>query len=279
MPLKTFKPTSPGRRGAVLQTFEELTRSKPKKKSLIANNAKRAGRATDTGRVTVRHRGGGHKRQVRIVDYRRDKPGVVGQVDAIEYDPNRSARLALIKYVDGDWRYIVAAVGMNVGDKIETGEGADIKTGNTLPLRAIPTGTIVHSVELKPGKGAQLARSAGAGVQVLAKEGGYALLRLPSGEVRRVLADCNATVGQVGAVDHKNIKLGKAGRKRHLGIRPSVRGVAMAPNAHPHGGGEGRSPIGMSSPKSPWGKPTLGKKTRRNKSTSKYILSRRTHNR
>ncbi len=279
MPLKLVKPTSPGRRGVVFQTYEDVTRPKPLKKALIISRKSKAGRSTDTGRVSVRHKGSGHKRQMRIIDYKRNKPGVPGEIAAIEYDPNRSSRIALVKYADGDWRYIIAPLHINVGDKIETGEGADIKDGNNLPLGSIPDGTIVHNVELKPGKGAQMVRGAGTGAQVLSKEGGYVQLRLPSGEVRRVLVECTATIGRIGAVDHKNIKLGKAGRKRHMGIRPSVRGVAMAPNAHPHGGGEGRSPIGMSSPKSPWGKPTLGKKTRNNKATNKYIMSRRTHNR
>ncbi|MBM3947813.1 MAG: 50S ribosomal protein L2 [SAR202 cluster bacterium] len=273
MALKVVKAVTPGQQGRVKQTSEGITRSKPKK-SLLTDQRQRAGR-NSAGRVTVRHRGSGEKRQYRAIDFKRDKIGVVGQAVSVEYDPNRSCRIALVKYQDGDWRYILAPDGLKVGDTIEAGEGAEVKNGNALPLRAIPTGTLVHNVEMKAGKGGQMVRSAGVAAQVLAKEGEYTLLRLPSGEVRQVLSDCMATVGQVGALDHKNIKLGKAGRKRHMGWRPEVRGVAMSPRDHPHGGGEGRSPIGMPGPKSPWGKPTLGHRTRRNKRSSKYIVRRR----
>jgi len=273
MPLKRAKPVTPGRRGAVFQTNDDITERKPKK-SLVEPLRKHGGR-NSAGRLTVRHRGGGHKRRLRVIDFKRDKPGVPGEVASIEYDPNRSSRIALIKYRDGDWRYIIAPNGLGVGDPVQAGDGAEIRTGNALSLKAIPTGTLVHNIEMKVGKGGQLVRSAGGGAQVLAKEDRYTLLRLPSGEVRRVLSECMATIGQVGAVDHKNVKLGKAGRKRNMGRRPQVRGVAMSPAAHPHGGGEGRSPIGMPSPKTPWGKPTLGYRTRRNKSTDKFIQSRR----
>jgi len=273
MPLRSVKPTTPGRRGVVFQTTDDITRSKPKK-SLLLPMKKRAGRNRN-GKITVRHRGGGHKRRLRIIDYKRDKTGVPGKVDSIEYDPNRSARIALIKYRDGDWRYITAPNGLKVGDPVVAGEEAEVRLGNALPLRVIPTGTLVHNVEMKVGRGAQMVRSAGSSAQVLAKEGRYTLLRLPSGEVRQVLSECMATVGQVSAVDHKNVKLGKAGRRRHMGWRPQVRGVAMTPRDHPHGGGEGRSPIGMPGPKTPWGKPALGYRTRKNKSTDRMIFARR----
>ncbi len=273
MPLKRAKPTTPGRRGAVFETMDDITRSKPKK-SLLLPLKKRAGRDR-SGKISVRHRGGGHKRRLRIIDYKRDKVGVPGEVASIEYDPNRSSRIALIKYRDGDWRYIIAPSGLKVGDPVNAGEDAGISLGNALPLRAIPTGTLVHNVEMKVGKGGQMVRSAGSSAQVLAKEDRHTLLRLPSGEVRQVLSECVATVGQVGGEDHNNIKLGKAGRKRHMGWRPQVRGSVMSPADHPHGGGEGRSPIGMPSPKTPWGKPALGYRTRRNKSTDKSIFSRR----
>ena len=223
----------------------------------------------------MRHRGGGHKRRLRIIDFKRDKYGVPGEVVSVEYDPNRSARIALIKYRDGDWRYILAPHGLNLGSHVEAGENAEIRLGNALPLRAIPTGTQVHNVELKVGRGGQIVRSAGSSAQVLAKEDKYTLLRLPSGEVRQVISECSATIGQVSGLDHKNVKLGKAGRKRHRGWRPVVRGVAMSPRDHPHGGGEGRSPIGMPGPKTPWGKPALGYRTRRNKSSDKWIVRRR----
>ena len=273
MPLKTRKPTTPGQRGLVLQTTDDLTRRRPRK-SLLLPLKKKAGRNSG-GRITVRHRGGGHKRRLRVIDFKRDKAGVPGMVDSIEYDPNRSARIALIKYPDGDWRYILAPHELQVGDRVEAGDQAEIRRGNTLPLRAIPAGTMVHNIELKVGKGGQIARSAGSAAQVLAKEDKYTLIRLPSGEMRHVLSECLATVGQLSAIDHKNVKLGKAGRKRNMGWRPSVRGVVMSPRDHPHGGGEGRSPIGMPGPKTPWGKPALGYRTRRNKSTDKFIVRRR----
>ena len=273
MPLRSAKPTTPSRRGVVLQTSDDITRREPKK-SLLLPLKKRAGRARN-GKISVRHRGGGHKRRLRIIDYKRDKVGVPGEVDSIEYDPNRSARIALIKYRDGDWRYIIAPNGLSVGDSVVAGEDAAIRVGNALPLKAIPTGTQVHNVELKAGRGGQIVRSAGSSAQVLAKEDRYTLLRLPSGEVRQVLSECRATVGQVSAVDHKNVKLGKAGRRRNMGWRPQVRGVVMSPADHPHGGGEGRSPIGMPGPKTPWGKPALGYRTRHNRSTDRLISVRR----
>ena len=273
MPLKTRKPNTPGQRGLVLQTTDDITTRRPKK-ALLLPLKKRAGR-NSKGRITVRHRGGGHKRRLRIIDFKRDKIGVPGEITSIEYDPNRSSRIALVKYADGDWRYILAPLGLKPGDKVESGEQAEIRPGNALPLRAIPAGTTVHNVELKVGKGGQIVRGAGTSAQVLAKEDRYTLLRLPSGEMRLVLSNCMATVGQLGAVDHKNVKLGKAGRKRNMGWRPTVRGVVMSPRDHPHGGGEGRSPIGMPGPKTPWGKPALGYRTRRNKSTDKFIVRRR----
>jgi large subunit ribosomal protein L2 len=273
MPLRTAKPITPGLRGAVFQTTDDITRRSPKK-SLVKPMKSKAGR-NSRGKITVRHRGGGHKRRLRVIDYKRDKTGVPGEVASIEYDPNRSARISLIKYRDGDWRYIVAPNGLKVGDPVESGEQAEIRIGNALPLRAIPTGTVVHNVEIQVGKGAQIVRSAGSSARVLAQEGRYTLLRLPSSEIRQVLSECMATVGQVSAVDHKNVKLGKAGRRRHMGWRPSVRGVVMSPADHPHGGGEGKSPIGMPSPKTPWGKPALGYRTRRNKSTDRLIRTRR----
>ncbi|MDA1329933.1 MAG: 50S ribosomal protein L2 [Chloroflexi bacterium] len=273
MAVKKFKPTSPGRRGMTGNTFEKLTRSTPER-SLIAKKKNFGGR-NGGGRITVRHRGGGHRRRVRIVDFKRDKREIPARVAAIEYDPNRSANIALLHYVDGEKRYILAPVGLGVDDQVVAGPGADIKPGNSLPIANIPTGTMIHNIEMKVGRGGQLVRSAGGAAQLSAKEGDYAQIRMPSGEVRLIRQDCYATIGQVGNVDHGNIKLGKAGRKRHMGIRPTVRGTAMSPKDHPHGGGEGRSPIGMASPKSPWGKPTLGKKTRRNKATDKYIVRRR----
>ncbi|MBT3316024.1 MAG: 50S ribosomal protein L2 [Anaerolineae bacterium] len=273
MAVKKYKPTTPGQRNKTGYTFEEITKKTPER-SLIIPLRKTGGRNAH-GRVTVRHRGGGHRRFIRIVDFKRDKIGVPARVAAIEYDPNRTARLALLFYADGAKRYIIAPLGVKVGDTLVSGPTAEIKAGNSLPIANIPVGTMVHNIEMKEGKGAQMVRSAGASAQVLAKEGDYAQIRLPSGEVRLVRQGCYATIGQVGNVDHSNIKLGKAGRKRHMGIRPTVRGSAMNPNDHPHGGGEGRQPIGMPGPKSPWGKPTLGKKTRRNKDTDKYIVRRR----
>jgi len=273
MAVKIFRPTSPGRRGATGSTFEEITKSKPEK-SLTRPLKRKAGRNAH-GRITVRHRGGGAKRKLRIIDFKRNKTGVPGTVKSIEYDPNRSARIALIFYADGDKRYILAPVGMNVGDVIKSGEGADIKPGNALPMNQIPSGTMIHNIEMQPGRGGQLVRSAGIAAQLQALEGKYALIRLPSGEVRRINSVCLATIGQVGNLDHQGIKLGKAGRKRWLGWRPTVRGSAMNPNDHPHGGGEGRSPIGMPGPKTPWGKPALGYKTRKPKASDRMIVKRR----
>lgn len=278
MPIKVYKPTSPGRRDMSGQTFEEITHSKPEK-SLVTGLRKRAGR-NFRGKITIRHRGGGHKRRYREIDFKRDKFDVPGTVRSIEYDPNRSARIALVFYADGEKRYIIAPLGLNVGDTIISSESADIRTGNTLPLRRIPQGTMIHNIELQAGRGGQLVRSAGTSAHIIAKESeDYAIVRLPSGEERFVLQDCLATIGQVGNVEHGNVKLGKAGRRRHLGIRPAVRGSAMNPNDHPHGGGEGRSPVGMPGPKTPWGKPALGKRTRKNKSTEKFIFRRRSKKR
>jgi large subunit ribosomal protein L2 len=273
MAVKQYKPTSPGRRGATGYSFDEITRSQPQK-SLVAPLRKRGGR-NNQGRITVRHRGGGAKRRLRVIDFKRDKFGVPGKVVSIEYDPNRSARIALVQYVDGDKRYILWPVGVKVGDSIVAGPDAEIKPGNALPLKNIPSGTVVHNIEMHKGKGAQLVRGAGGAAQLLAREEDYALVRLPSGEVRRIHAECMATIGQVGNVEHAQIKLGRAGRKRLMGRRPQVRGSAMNPRDHPHGGGEGRAPIGLPGPKSPWGKPTLGARTRRRKDTNKYIVRRR----
>jgi large subunit ribosomal protein L2 len=272
MGLKEYKPTSPGRRDTVVDDYSDITKGKPEK-SLLAPLTKKGGR-NNRGRVTVRHRGGGHKRRYRIVDFKRDKGGAA-IVMSIEYDPNRSARIALVVYEDGVKRYIVAPNGVTVGDKVERGEDVPVTTGNTRPLGTLPTGTQVHNIEVTPGKGGQMAKSAGAVAQVMAHESGYTLVRLPSGEMRRLLSTCSATVGQVSNPDHKNEKLGKAGRNRHRGRRPTVRGSVMSPAAHPHGGGEGRSGIGMPGPKTPWGKPALGVRTRRNKRTNKFILRRR----
>lgn len=273
MPLRSVKPTSPGRRGVVLPTFEEITKNKPEK-SLLAPLHKKGGRNAQ-GRMTVRHRGGGSKRRLRIIDFKRDKLGVPGKVVAIEYDPNRSARIALIHYADGDKRYNLAPQGLTVGAGIMAGPNAEIKVGNALALKLIPSGSTVHNVEMNPGRGGQLVRGAGTSAQVLAREESYVLLRMPSGEVRRLNPECVATIGQVGNSDHKNTKLGKAGRKRHLGRRPEVRGSAMNPRDHPHGGGEGRSGIGMPGPKTPWGKPALGYRTRRKNKDNKMIVRRR----
>ncbi|MFC2002379.1 50S ribosomal protein L2 [Chloroflexota bacterium] len=273
MAVKVYRPTSPGRRGMTGHTFEEVTKDKPEK-SLLLPLKKRGGR-NQQGRITVRHRGGGAKRKLRVIDFKRDKFGVPGQVAAIEYDPNRSARIALIHYADGEKRYILAPLGLNVGDTIKSGEDAEIKPGNTLPLKLIPSGTQIHNIELYRGKGGQMVRSAGASAQLMAREGEYALVRLPSGEMRRIRSDCLASIGQIGNVDHQNISLGKAGRKRWLGWRPTVRGSAMNPRDHPHGGGEGRSPIGLPGPKTPWGKPALGYKTRKRKTSDNLIVKRR----
>jgi len=273
MSVKVYKPKTPGTRHKTSYTFEEITKTKPER-SLIVPLKKRSGRNM-YGRITVRHRGGGHKRFIRLVDYKREKFDVPATVAAIEYDPNRTARLALLNYADGEKRYIVAPVGLMVGDEVISGTEVDIRSGNSLPLANIPVGTTIHNIELQPGKGGQMVRSAGTSAQLLAKEGKYAHVRLPSGEVRLVLQECRASIGQVGNVEHANIKLGKAGRKRHMGWRPTLRGSAMSPRDHPHGGGEGRAPIGMPGPKSPWGKPTLGKKTRHNKRTDRYIVRHR----
>ena len=273
MAVKTYKPTSPGRRDMTGHSFEEITRVKPER-SLLRPLNKRAGR-NFRGKITVRHRGGGHKRRYRVIDFKREKLGIEARVASIEYDPNRSARIALLTYVDGEKRYIIAPLGVRVGDVLMSGPEAEIRPGNALPIARIPLGTQIHNIEMQEGRGGQMVRSAGTSAQLLAKEGTYAQVRLPSGEVRLVRQTCMATIGQVGNVDHGNIKLGKAGRKRWRGIRPAVRGSAMSPRDHPHGGGEGRSPIGMPGPKSPWGKPTLGARTRRNKRTNKYIVRRR----
>jgi large subunit ribosomal protein L2 len=254
-------------------TFDEITKSKPEK-SLLAPKKKQAGR-NFRGKITVRHRGGGEKRRLRIIDFKRDKLNIPGRVAAIEYDPNRSARIALIHYLDGEKRYILAPVGLNVDDMIMSGSNAEIKPGNTLPMNQMPSGTVIHNIEMIPGKGGQMVRSAGASAQLMAKEGKYVLLRLPSGELRRVPSECMATIGQIGNVEHQNISLGKAGRKRHMGWRPTVRGSAMTPRDHPHGGGEGRSPVGMPGPKTPWGKPALGYKTRKPRASDRMIVKRR----
>ena len=273
MAIKSYKSTTNGRRGMTTLDNSELTKVQPEK-SLLVTKKKNGGR-NNQGRITVRHQGGGEKRKYRVIDFRRDKDGVPGTVASIEYDPNRSSNIALINYVDGEKRYIIAPKGLKVGDKVESGENADIKVGNCLPLANIPEGTVVHNVELKAGKGGQLARSAGSSVQILGREGKYTLLRLTSGEVRKVLSTCRATIGEVGNEDHELVNLGKAGRKRHLGIRPTVRGTVMNPNDHPHGGGEGRAPIGRKGPVTPWGKPALGYKTRKGKKQSDDLIVRR----
>ncbi|HHY75716.1 MAG TPA: 50S ribosomal protein L2 [Firmicutes bacterium] len=274
MPVKSYKPTSPGLRGRTVSTFEEITKTEPEK-SLVFTKKRGSGR-NNQGRITVRHRGGGAKKKIRIIDFKRDKDGIPAKVTAIEHDPNRTARIALLTYADGEKRYIVAPLGLKVGDVVMSGPTADIKPGNALPLEYIPTGTIVHCVEMVPGKGAQIGRSAGAAVQLMAKEGGFALLRLSSGEQRKVPVMCKATIGQVGNVEHENTSLGKAGASRHRGRRPAVRGVVMNPVDHPHGGGEGKSPVGMPGPVTPWGKPTLGAKTRKkDKASDKLIVKRR----
>src|SRR5690554_357608 len=274
MGIKKYKPTSPGRRNMTVSTFEEITKKEPEK-SLIEIINKTGGR-NNKGRITVRHRGGGEKRHYRIIDFKRNKDDIPAKVAAIEYDPNRSANIALLHYVDGEKRYIVHPKVLKDGYTIISGSNADIKVGNALQVKDIPVGTVIHNIELKAGKGAQLVRSAGNSAQLMAKEGNYAQVRLPSGEVRMVRIECRATIGQVGNIDHENIRIGKAGRTRHLGFRPSVRGVVMNPVDHPHGGGEGKSPIGMPSPVTPWGKPTLGYKTRKkNKVSDKYIIKKR----
>lgn len=273
MPIKFYKPTSAGRRGMTGHNFEELTKVKPDK-DLTVKLHRKAGR-NNTGRITVRHRGGGHKRRYRLIDFKRRKWDVPAEVVSIEYDPNRSARIAKVIYEDGDKAYIIAPLGLQVGDVIMNGPNADLQNGNALPLKNIPVGTTVHNVELQPGRGGQLARSAGTSVQILGTEGHFILLRLPSSEVRMVHENCMATLGQVGNTDHGNVKIGKAGRKRWMGWRPTVRGTAQDPASHPHGGGEGRTGIGMPGPKTPWGKPALGARTRRNKRTNRFIVRRR----
>ncbi|MCI6573223.1 MAG: 50S ribosomal protein L2 [Firmicutes bacterium] len=274
MAIKKSNPTSAGRRFYSSATFEEITTDKPEK-SLLAKIKKTAGRNAQ-GKITVRHIGGGNRKKYRIIDFKRNKDGIPAKVATIEYDPNRTAYIALLVYADGEKRYILAPIGLNVGDIVMSGENAEIKVGNALPLENIPVGAVVHNIELQPGKGGQLARSAGAEVQLMAKEGKYATLRMPSGEMRKVLTRCKATVGQVGNLDHELVSLGKAGRKRHMGVRPSVRGVVMNPNDHPHGGGEGKSPVGMASPVTPWGKPALGLRTRKkNKASNKLIVKRK----
>ena len=274
MAIKKYNPTSPARRNMTVSTFEEITKTEPEK-SLVEILKSKAGR-NNYGKITVRHQGGGHKRQYRIIDFKRNKIDVPATVASIEYDPNRSANIALLNYADGEKRYIIAPNELNVGDTIISSESADIKVGNTLPLRSIPVGTIIHNIELKAGKGAQLVRAAGNSAQLMAKEGDYAQVRLPSGEVRMIRIECKATIGQVGNLDHENIALGSAGRKRHMGWRPTVRGSVMNPCDHPHGGGEGKAPIGRPGPLTPWGKPTLGYKTRNKKKlSSKFIVKRR----
>ncbi|MBA1336403.1 MAG: LSU ribosomal protein L2p (L8e) [Firmicutes bacterium] len=274
MAVKKFRPTSPAIRHMTVLDFSEITTDKPEK-SLLADLKKSGGRNV-YGRITVRHRGGGHKRKYRIIDFKRDKDGIPAKVASIEYDPNRSANIALLNYADGEKRYIIAPLGLGVGDTVISGADADIKSGNALPLSSIPVGTIIHNIELKPGKGGQMVRAAGNAAQLMAKEGDYAQIKLPSGEVRLVRLECKATVGQVGNLEYENITIGKAGRNRNMGIRPTVRGSAMNPVDHPHGGGEGRAPIGRPSPVTPWGKPTLGYKTRKkNKASDKFIVKRR----
>ena len=273
MPVRVYKPMTNGLRGKSTLINDEITKTTPEK-SLVVTLKKNGGR-NNQGRITVRHQGGGAKRKYRIIDFRRDKDGVIGTVSSIEYDPNRTANIALINYEDGEKRYIIAPKGLKVGDKIESGEKADIKVGNNLPLANIPEGTLVHNIELKPGKGGQIVRSAGSSAQILGSEGKYVLIRLTSGEVRKVLGTCRATIGEVGNADHELVSLGKAGRKRHMGIRPTVRGSVMNPNDHPHGGGEGRAPIGRKGPVTPWGKPALGYKTHDTKKASNKLIVRR----
>jgi len=274
MAIKKYKPTSPARRFMTVSTFEEITKTEPER-SLVEILKSKAGR-NNYGKITVRHHGGGHKRKYRIIDFKRDKVDIPAKVAAIEYDPNRTANIALLNYADGEKRYIIAPHGLNVGDTVISSADADIKVGNTLPLRNIPVGTFIHNIELKAGKGGQLVRAAGNAAQLMAKEGDYAQVRLPSGEVRLIRLECKATIGQVGNLEHEIISIGKAGRKRHMGIRPTVRGSVMNPVDHPHGGGEGKSPIGRPGPLTPWGKPALGYKTRdKKKASNKFIIKRR----
>ena len=273
MAVKKFKPTSPGRRGMTGHAFEEVTRSRPEP-GLVSTLRRKGGRNSQ-GRITVRHRGGGHRRRYRVIDFKRDKLDVPARVVSVEYDPNRSARIALLHYADGEKRYILAPTGLRIGDELKAAVRAEIRPGNCMPLARMPLGTLIHNLELQSGKGGQIVRAAGSSAQLLAKEGAYAQVRLPSGEVRLIRQNCMATIGEVGNVEHQNIKLGKAGRKRHRGVRPTVRGSAMSPRDHPHGGGEGRQGIGMPGPKTPWGKPARGVRTRRNKVSGKFILKRR----
>ena len=274
MGIKKYKPTSPGLRGMTVSTFEEITKKTPEK-SLTTSLKKNAGR-NNRGTITVRHQGGGARRRYRIIDFKRNKDGIPAKVSSIEYDPNRTANIALLVYADGEKRYIIAPEGIKVGDQIYSGADADIKPGNALPLANIPVGTVIHCIELKAGKGAQLCRAAGGYAQLMAKEDKYAQVRLPSGEVRKVRIECRATIGEIGNIEHGNINLGKAGRKRHMGIRPTVRGSVMNPNDHPHGGGEGKAPVGRPGPVTPWGKPALGYKTRKkNKASNQYIVKTR----
>jgi large subunit ribosomal protein L2 len=276
MAVKKYKPVTPGQRGMTGYTFDEITKSKPERSLLVP--LRKSGGRNSYGRITVRHHGGGYRQFIRLVDFKREKRGIPAKVAAIEYDPNRTARLALLHYADGVKRYIIAPLDLKVGDMVMSGPTAEIRTGNSMPISNIPVGTLIHNIEVKEGRGAQLVRSAGGAAQLLAKEGDFAQVRMPSGEVRLIRQMCYATIGQVGNLDHGNIKLGKAGRKRHKGIRPTVRGSAMTPRDHPHGGGEGRQPIGKSSPRTPWGKPTMGYRTRKNKLTDKYIVRRRSKN-
>ncbi|MGE5073681.1 MAG: 50S ribosomal protein L2 [Anaerolineae bacterium] len=276
MAVKKYKPTTPGQRGMTGYSFEEITKSTPER-SLTVSLGRHGGR-NSYGRVTVRHRGGGNRRLVRHIDFKRDKIGIPAKVAAIEYDPNRTARLALLHYADGEKRYIIAPLDIKVGDTLLSGPTAEIRPGNSLPIANIPVGTLIHNIELRAGRGGQIVRTAGGSAQLLGKEGDFAQIRLPSGEVRMIHQVCYATIGTIGNIDHSNVKLGKAGRKRHKGIRPTVRGSAMSPRDHPHGGGEGRQPIGLAGPKSPWGKPTLGYKTRKNQKSNQYIVRRRSKN-
>ena len=273
MAIKKFKPTTPSRRFMTVSTFDEVTTTTPERSLLVSKN--KSGGRNANGRITVRHIGGGNRVKYRIIDFKRDKDGIPATVATIEYDPNRSANIALLNYADGEKRYIIAPLGITVGDVVVSGPDADIKAGNCLPIENIPVGTVIHNIELNPGRGAQLCRAAGNEAQLMAKEGKYATVRLPSGEMRYILARCKATIGQIGNVDHEIVSLGKAGRKRHMGVRPTVRGVVMNPCDHPHGGGEGKSPVGMPSPVTPWGKPALGYKTRKKKNVNdKYIIKR-----
>ena len=273
MAVKRYKPTPPARRFMTVHSYEELTGDKPER-ALLEDQRKSGGR-NNAGRITVRHIGGGNKRKYRIIDFKRNKDGIPATVKSIQYDPNRSANIALLVYADGEKRYILAPVGLNVGDKVMSGAGADIKAGNALLLSDIPVGTMVHNIEMKPGRGGQIARSAGISAQIMAKEGAYATIKMPSGEMRLIALTCRATIGQVGNLEHEIIRIGKAGKTRHLGIKPTVRGSVMNPNDHPHGGGEGKSPVGHAGPRTPWGKPALGYKTRKKKNpTSRFILKR-----